>query len=200
LAGTGAGLAGIIVSGGVSSGAQKTTCATVSMLDTLVTGSPTDQWIGITPAVSKIEEVLQNFTNIVTSLSDIDTDFTDLNNKLNAAITDIQAMYDTHRNEVINDPDPAATTPTFQPKLIIDLGPTDQVKTVCGSMKEEMNVKSGIVKTASSSMDSAINSLKSQTSQIQSAIQSGLNVAKDIKKSVNDYLDSVGNFGDNVKD
>jgi hypothetical protein len=196
LAGTGAGLAGIIVSGGIATGGQKTACAMVSMLDTLVTGSPPDQWIGISPAVTKIEQVLSNFTNIINSLNNVGTNFTDLNNKLGLASTAITNMYTNRNGLTLPDPDPTNSGQTYIPDTISKLGPTATLSTITGSMKKEMDIKSDIVQTASTLLNSSIGSLKGQTQPIHDAIQSGVDMAKTIKDSVTGYLNDVGDYGD----
>lgn len=107
----GAGTAGLIFSTKVPQQANATICWGVRLIQKVNEGSPEDNWIGLNPAVTTLDDITDQIANAVNGMNVFNTILGKLNTNLNQATNLVSLTYQDNKDITVSRIDPDETTP-----------------------------------------------------------------------------------------
>jgi len=169
-------------------------------MENMVHGQSDLDWMGFNTILTSLNEVRTQFSNTVDSLNTIAGSQTDMDNAYNDAIDANDDFYTNNKDKTDvprADPEKASV---YTPDYIANLGPPSTSKTYTNLIQTEIQLWYTVTTTAISTINQAVNSLKSQQIAIQNALSSGISTAQSITDSLNNVVDFLDDFSPIAKD
>jgi len=195
----GCGAAGLVFSPKITKGINVTFCSALTSVENMVYGEPTFKWMGFDSLLVSLNDIKDQFLGVVNTLSDISGDQTNFNNAYTAAVNANDDLYTNNNGKpAVTRADPSKGT--YTPDYLANLGPSNTQGTYTYYIKQELDAWYNTVDTATSSINSAVDSLQGDQAAIEGAINSGIDSAQSILDSLNNVIDTLSDNGDQVKD
>jgi len=195
----GSAAAGLVFAPKVSNGMNVTFCTCLISVENLVYGETSESWLGFNGILTSLYDVQSQFSTTVTNLNAIGGSQTNMNTAYNNAVTANSDLYTNNQGQTVTRADPDETT-AYSPDYIANLGPVATSGTYTYLIKQELDNWKTTISSAITDIDNSITSLKSQQTAIADAIDAGIDTAQSITDSLNDVIDSLGDNGSTIKD